>query len=575
MVKSVARAATLDLVALSAPRSIVPLVVAAAVMLAVTAPAHAKRRKAPRAKPVSVAVLPFTGKGSGAAEVKEALELELELVSSAAVVASDTVADETRRLRTPYDAGDLAPILAKRAIDVLVTGERAAGKGDDEVLLVIAYAKDGEPRFFVELPLGRDPQDTAVAVVDALRPSLAAWKRQRPVTLPAPAAKPVSREVRITDVLADDDEDPAPKRRVSLDDDPAATAEPVRRRPDPDDVEPPKPARRERFKDPSDDDRTNDSPLAFASDDDDAMPAPKKKRKRSSIDDDSAPETVARSTVDDTGRRIDAEEKVDEPAPSGTALAHTLALTAAFDGATWAYSFEGDAVGSTKLNAVFFPGGSVAVDAWPLRPFGIPWIGVEADAAIAFVPFRINASDVPVTPSALTATHFRVGAMLKGRFVLKNGMGFGARAGYRYYGASIEAQTVSVGGQTENLTVVPGFEFHTAAVGAEAFVPIIIAGHRLEIDVKADALPLTYYEEKPDDPGGTSLAYGWYASAGARFDLIGGFFGELRGQTLGAMADYSNQGGRKIFVGEQLETLAGGDVLNFTLGFSAGVGFMF
>lgn len=572
--------------ALQAPRWLVPLAVAAVVALAVTAPAHAKKkRKAPRAAPLSVAVLPFTGKGSGAADAKEALELELELVSNASVVASDTVGDETRRLRTPYDADQLGPILAKRAIDVLVVGERAAGKDDDDVLLVIAYAKDGAPRFFVELPLGREPQDTAVAVVDALRPALAAWKRQRPVSLPTPAAKPATREVRIADVLADDDEEPAPKRRVDpLDDDepaPKRRVEPVdddsaaaRRRQDPEDIEPPKPARRDSA---IDSDSADDSPLAFARNDNDEQPARSKKRKKApSIDDDSAGTTVARSTVDDAGHRIDAEETVDEPAAAApSSLAHTLALTAAFDGATWAYSFEGDAVGSTKLNAVFFPGGSVAVDAWPLRPFGIPWIGLEGEGAIAFVPFRINAADVPVTPSALTATHFRVAAMVKGRFVLKNGMGFGARFGYRYYGASIEAQTVSVGGQTENLTVVPGFEFHTAAVGLEGFVPILIAGHRLEIDVKADALPLTYYEEKPDDPGGTSMAYGWYAAAGARFDLIGGFFGELRGQTVGAVADYSNQGGRKIFVGEQLETLAGGDVLNFTLGFSAGIGFMF
>ncbi|MCC7071095.1 MAG: hypothetical protein IT383_07225 [Deltaproteobacteria bacterium] len=549
------------------PRLVVPLLVAAMVALAVAGPAHAKRkRKAPRATPLNVAVLPFTGKASGAGEVKEALELELELVSSAAVVGSDTVADETRRLSAPFEAAALGPILAKRAIDVLVVGARARGRDDDDVLLVIAYAKDGEPRFFVELPLGRAPQDTAVAVVDALRPALAAWKRQRPVTLPTPAGKPASRDVRIADVLADDDEDPAPKRRPAPDEPDELDAEPVRRRADPEDEEPPKIAKH---------DKRGDSPLAFTSDDVEDEPVRSTKRKRTpSIDDDGAAETVARSTIDDAGRRIDAEEKVDEP-PSGTALAHTMALTAAFDGATWAYSFEGDAVGSTKLNAVFFPGGSVAVDAWPLRPFGVPWIGLEADGAIAFVPFRINASDVPVTPSALTATHFRLGAMLKGRFVLKNGMGFGARLGYRYYGASIEAQTVSVDGQTENLTVVPGFEFHTAAVGIEAFVPLVILGHRLEIDIKADALPLTYYEEKPDDPGGTSLAYGWYANAGVRYDLIGGFFGELRGQTVGAMADYSNQGGRKIFVGEQLETLAGGDVLNFTLGFSAGVGFMF
>ncbi|MBI1947009.1 MAG: hypothetical protein HYS27_15035 [Deltaproteobacteria bacterium] len=538
----------------------VPLIVAAAATLVVASPSHAKRRKAPRAVALNVAVLPFTGKGTGAGDTKEALELELELVETAAVVSSDTIQDDTKRLRTPYQAEALAPILSKRAVDVLVSGERATGKDDEDVLLVVAYAKDGAPRFFVELPLGRDPQETATAVADALRPALSAWKRQRPVKLPSAEPKGKDRSVRMTDVLADDDEDPAPPSRVDED-----KSEPVRRRQDPEDVELPKVAR---------DTSRDDSPLAFTKDDAEDEPVRPKKRKRTaSIDDDAAAETVAHSTVDDSGRRIDVEDEA--PSPGSSALAHTVAVTAAFDGATWAYSFDGDAVGSAKVNAAFFPGGSVAIDAWPLRPFGIPWLGLEADGAVAFVPFRINARQVPVTPDALTAMHTRLGFMLKGRYTLKNGIGFGARLGYRYYGASIEAQTVDVGGQTENLTVVPGFDFHTAAVGGEAFVPILLGKQRLEIDVKADALPLTYYEEKPDDPGGTSIAYGWYAAAGVRYDIVAGFYGELRAQTIGAIADYSNQGGRKIFVGDQLETLAGGDVLNFTLGFSAGVGFMF
>lgn len=554
------------------PRLVAPLSLVVLVTLMVAAPAVAKRKKkAARAATLNVAVMPFSGKGTGARDAKEALELELELVESAAVVSSDTLEDDTRRLRAPWDAEDLAPILARRSVDVLVTGTRSAGKEDDDVLLVVAWAKDGAPRFFVELPLGRDPQDTAVAVVDALRPALSSWKKQRPVKLPSAAPKPTDRTVRMTDVLADDDEEPAPPPKKPPRADPE-DEEP--RRGDPDDVDPPRTARTGRTAEPIS--VKKGSPLDFnASDVEDEAPKKKKRSKGISLEDgEEEPETIARSTIDDDGRRVDLE---DEPAaePANSALAHTLAVTAAFDGATWGYSFDGDAVGSAKVNAAFFPGGSVAIDAWPLRPFGIPYLGVEADGSVAFVPFRINAGQVPVTPDSLTATHYRAGVMLKGRYALKNGIAFGARLGYRYYGASIEAQTVNVGGQTENLTVVPGFEFHTAAVGVEAYAPLLLGKQRLELEIKADALPLTYYEEKPDDPGGTSLAYGWYASAGVRYDIVAGFFAEVRGQTIGAIADYSNQGGRKIFVGDQLETLAGGDVLNFTLGFSTGIGFMF
>lgn len=541
------------------------------VTLVAAAPAFARRKKkVSRPAVLQVAVLPFTGKGSGTNEAKEALELELELVESVVVAASDQVEDGVRRLRAPWDAEDLAPILSRRSIDVLIVGARGAGRDDDDVLRVVAYAKDGAPRFFVELPLGRDPQDTAVAVVDALRPALSSWKKQRPIRLPEAGRKVPDRAVRVADVLADEDEDPVvpakrPPRDVLDDDEPAA-------RPDPDDTESPRARTPERIS------VKKGSPLDFNQDDaEEPSPKSKKKSKKRGISlDDSGeePETIARSTVDDEGHKVELEDEAPAPAANG-ALAHTFAATAAFDGATWAYSFDGDAVGSSKVNAAFFPGGSVAIDAWPLRPFGIPWLGAEAEAAVAFVPFKINAGQVPITPDSLTATHYRVGAILKGRLALQNGIAFGARLGYRYYGASIEAQTVNVAGQTENLTVVPGFEFHAAAFGVEAFVPILLGKQRLELEVKVDGLPLTYYEEKPDDPGGTSLAYGWYATAAVRYDIIAGFFAEVRGQTVGLMADYSNQGGRKIFVGDQLETLAGGDVLNFTLGFSTGIGFMF
>ena len=72
------------------------------VALVAAAPTLARRKKkVARPAVLQVAVLPFTGKGSGTAEAKEAVELELELVESVAVAASDQVEDGVRRLRSP------------------------------------------------------------------------------------------------------------------------------------------------------------------------------------------------------------------------------------------------------------------------------------------------------------------------------------------------------------------------------------------------------------------------------------------------------------------------------------------
>ena len=104
-------------------------------------------------------------------------------------------------------------------------------------------------------------------------------------------------------------------------------------------------------------------------------------------------------------------------------------------------------------------------------------------------------------------------------------------------GANVEAQTIQVGQNFENLTVVPGYSMHAGAVGVEGFVPMLIAGNRLEIEALGDFLPLTYYEEKPDNPGAVTVGFGWNAMLAVRYGLLGGVFIEGRGYTTGASVD--------------------------------------
>lgn len=523
--------------------------------LAFSADAHAKKRKKKRASPLNVVVVPFVGKGTGGSDVKEAIELELELVEIVQVSASDTLEGDLRKAgKRAFEAALLSSSLSRRGVDVLIRGERGPGEKNPDALLVVAYGRDGQPRFFKELMLGSEPDAAAATIVDALRPILEGWKSARPIRLPFTGA-----EDEKLDVLVDEDESPRVIGKKRGDDDAPSRATPVR---DVLEDEPAPPKKSEPAKV-----TRNKSPLDFNEDDD-------KPQRRSRLDDDAPADAVSpRGEIGSDGRRRSIADLEDDELPepaNDVKLRHTFALSGAFDGGTWRYSFDGAGVGDTEVAATFYPGGSALVDVWPMS-----WLGADAEVAFAAVPFKINGGGITVTPGEFLSIQTRIGGAIKLRYTLKNGIGLGGRLGYRYLGASVEAQTVENEGQTKNLTVVPGYTLHAAAVGAEIFMPILIGGNRLEVDLRADGLPATYYAEQPDNPGRQSLAFGWAVSLATRYDLVSGFFLEARGQSTGTTVTYTEEGERNAFVGNQLQKLQGGSVLNLTAGFSVGVGFMF
>ena len=478
--------------------------------------AYAKRGKG--SSTLTVVVVPFVGKGAGGENVKEALELELELVATVRLLASDSLErDLSNAGKRAFDKQKLSSVLKRAGIDVLIRGERGAGANNPDALLVTAYGKDGQPRFFRELALGSDPDAVAVTIIDALRPLLERWQGARPVRVPVAADEDEPLDVFVGDDDADQDKDSA--RLI--------------RRPTRDPVDRSAPVEQQR------------------------------PRKESRLDEEPSEEEV------DPVKSIDDVE--DELAsPTATKLSHTLALSGAFDGGTWRYTFDGNGVGDTNLVAPFYVGGSALIDVWP-----VPWLGADLELAFAGVPFVIG-GPIPVVPASFISVQSRVGAALKLRYAMQNGVGIGGRLGYRYYGASVETQTILSGTTLETLTVVPGYTLHALALGVELFVPIIIGGKRLEIDLRADALPgLSFYQEQPDNPGGKTLAYGWSLLLAARYDLAAGFFLEARGQSTGASVTYTQEGERQAFVGPTLQNLQGGTVLNLVLGFSTGIGFMF
>lgn len=538
-------------------------VVAVAVVCTVfwASPAEARRKKkpAPKNEPLDIVVLPFGAlTGKKANEAKDALELELELVDNARVLAADQVlADLDEAGDNAWSPNILSRVLKKRGIEVLVGTPPSGSKP-----IVVAWAQDGQPRVMREVAAGASPDQIAATTLSVLKPALAKWSTLKPLKLAAPPAADDGDDDVLTRSDDEDDEE---------EDDP-----PVKKAPNPPVVKKPK--------DPSDDESRR---RTRSLDDDEATPKPKKERSRVVDDDEEAAPRRRRAALDETdlsgldGERrslLDVETGVDggngEVKPT-----HLLALSGTFDGATWYYGFEGnDGVQPDPVQANFYPGGSVRADLWPFEN-----IGIDATGSLAAVQFAINSNAaLTIKPNKFISWHTAGAASLKARYLFRFAdegvlrlIGFGGRLGYRYWGATVDVQTIDPTGTT--LTVVPGFQLHGLAVGPELYLPLFLPDRRFEIELKIDTLPATFYSEQPDNPGGASLAFGYHAELLLRFDLFGGFFLEAVGKSTGATINFEGPGDRVTVNGANNDpiTLQGGRSVNVAAGFSVGVGFMY
>lgn len=565
-------------------RLLLLLTVATAVLFAAPADARRKRTAKPKNEPLDVVVLPFGAlTGKKANEAKDALELELELVDNARVLAADQVLADIDDVissdgaEAAWSPRVLSRILKKRGIEVLIGTPPSGSKP-----VVVAWANDGQPRVFREVAGGASPDQIAATTLSILKPALAKWTTLKPQKLPTAAAAASNDDDE--DVLTGDDEedDPPTKKApnpplVKKPQDPSDDESRRRARSIDDEDEPPaKPTRtaRERSLDDDEEAPAKTKPKSRvvdadeASDDEEAAP----RRRRAAID-----ETDVSGLDGERRSLLDVETGVDggvgEVKPS-----HLLALSGTFDGATWYYGFEGnDGVQPDAVQARFYPGGSARADLWLFEN-----VGLDASASLAAVQFEINSNAaLQIKPNKFISWHTGAAASLKARYLLRFAdegivrlIGFGGRLGYRYWGATVDLQTID--GTESTLTVVPGFQLHGLAVGPEIYFPLFLPDRRFEIELKVDTLPATFYSEQPDNPGGSSLAFGYNAELLLRFDLFGGFFVEAVGKSTGATINFEGEGNRvTVDGGNNLVTLKGGRSLNVAAGFSVGVGFMY
>jgi hypothetical protein len=298
-------------------------------------------------------------------------------------------------------------------------------------------------------------------------------------------------------------------------------------------------------------------------------------------DDDAAPTRPGLAGIDDetgSGRRSVADAEAELLSEGDIKTSHFIAVSGAFDGATWLYAFDGNAgLSMPQVRANFYPGFSVRGDIWPL-----PFLGFDVHGALSAVQFEIkNGADLQIAPEKFVSYQTNAGLSARGRYTFRLGddgvlrvIGVGGRLGYRFFGSSVETQTVSGG---PILTVVPGFALHGLAVGPELYVPLFVADRRIEIELKLDGMPATFYNESPDNPGQSSLAFGYHAELLVRADLFGGFFFEAAARSTGANIAFEGQGDRVTVDPTQaaLVPLQGGQATNLTAGFSVGLGFFY
>jgi hypothetical protein len=541
---------------------VVFVVFGAFVHLVLSVPALAAGGRKPTDDMLDIAVMPFVAVGGEAQEAKEALELELELVETARVQSSEALQTELNDLDgDPFAPDALAVVMKRRGIEVLVATPEGLSKR-----VVVAFAADGRARLVKELPRGAGADQLAATTMAALKPLLSKWSKAKPVALPEPT--PTKKRARMDDdVTGESGVVPEPGRKKKDAKSPKAARK---------STTPEKPGRDEnesgsRKKTPRLDDEQDQEESSNGSDN---------KRWAQAEDPSAAPSAAADARAGD-----DRRSPIDTDAPtspsSSTKGTHVLALAGAFAGSTWNYRFETQGAAPSPVTASFYPGAAVRFDLWPLD-----FVGFDADASVANVQFQIRSSGegagrgVAITPNQFASTQVNAGASLRGRWLLRFSdqgalrlVGLGGRLGYRLWQASVEPQVIT-GTQTK-LTVVPGFQFHGLTVGPEVYLPLFVADRRFEFELKVDTLPLTFYGESPDNPGASSLAFGYHAELIARFEVLGGFFVELAGRSTGATIEFEGTGDRVTTIpgNDQPIVLSGGQAQNSTMGFTAGLGF--
>ena|GEM_PF-1594534 len=525
---------------------------------------------------VNICVLPFEGEGSGGFPLAEAVEFEMEVLDGVVVQGSRGPSRawfkavkkrKGKRMRNK----DRRKIMKKFGLDALVTGEAGVDEDGDPALHVVAYGKDGKARFYEVFPPPESIDQAAAGIVRSMSSMLKSWASQPSIKVRIPEPKADKPEMRDDDDILVGSADGERKKRKKK-----KKKKNKRDRDAGDDVD-------ELFVDGDDFDGDRDKRKK--------KKKKKKKRKFADVDDDDKRRALSGNS---SRRSVEGKKKRNKKRRSNQPgffsllrdkdpLVPFAKVSLDVHGAGWWYIFNGQNPDQSYFRVASLtphPTGVVNVELWPVE-----WIGLVADGRVGFVPFLLKDGTGRITPVEFFHLHLGGAAAVRARYlhrlslgkkVGQLGIGGGVRAGYRYFGSTIDPQTID----GTPLTIIPGFNSHALMIGPELFIPFRVYGFPGEVQATVEVNPsISLYEELPDAPGQQVQAFGWFARLAARGGLPMGIFVEASVESNGVYAIYNGTGRRVRLAADAntgaYENLTGGDVINLNVTMGVGAGFHF
>lgn len=547
------------------------------------------------AAPVRVAILDFSGSGSGGKAMSDAIELELELADDLLLVPRGQIQRGLAR-RNRFSSQSIAQAASDVDVDLILTGQgRRKGRGFS---IHISVFRHSGSLFFEEdyNVSGKRPDTETLAplIAESLTEAIADGGVEEPAAAAESSGRDRDTSFDDEDLFVDPDELPdAPDERqpavasnngehrviVGADNDSGRAASSdgqsddgggwgrryntprenndtrSRNNRDDDDWD------RKVLDSPRDDRRShrdNDRRDTYRRDND-RRDSDRRDSDRSWSDDRDRDRPWSRHDNSPSIADID-QGKAQKGAQGARALIPTILFSGAFDLQQWNYRLASEN-GTNEVPWGPAYGGSVNAEAWLL-----PYVGVDAQFRAG--KLEIDLGGIPgLQVSAIEVYLYEAHLHLRGQYVLKTGWpGFavGGRLGYRLIMANAAAQSP--------FTVVPSYTAHILAPGLDFRLPL--HPQYAVLNIGAEVWPFAAYSEAPDEPGaaGSASAWGYRVDLSLRSTIAYGIFLELRGYYEELFVSYSDVGTRVAMTGGNHTAGQVGDGIR---GASLGVGWSF
>ena len=226
---------------------------------------------------------------------------------------------------------------------------------------------------------------------------------------------------------------------------------------------------------------------------------------------------------------------------------------------SWHYDLrtEGKFVTSNAVEVRTYPYLLLNVEWWPLA-----WLSLITKANFSLFGLQMKIEDDQKFYNELIlGKQYYLETGFKLRYVFDSGFGLSFNAGYWMQIGSVDNQKY----EDKIYTQLPSFAAHALILGGEIYYKSPVSG--VETTFGVDALPLVYYQEKPDSPGTNAMTFGAQASFNLRYFFDGFWFVEGKIGAVALFVKYDGEGTR-LTTDEQL--MQGGFLYSYK--FNGGIG---